>query len=151
MGLGRVFFEPSCPWLVLPLTFHASKCPVLLNMSLVFAVGSSRCQFAPRLFPVRGASASEFKCAGFGGPGFGTAPVSLAVSRDSSWEVWGHAPLTSPPFFPFQLFELSSSCSKEENPLCLLPHLPAFSPDAAILLYWAAPALGETSAWNEIH
>lgn len=99
---------------------------------------------------MRGASASEFKRAGFGGSEFGTAPES-AVSRDSFWEVWGYAPLNSPPFFPFQLFELSSSCSKKENSLCLLPHLPASSPDAAILLYWAAPALGETSAWSEIH
>lgn len=156
MGLGIVFFEPPCPWLVLPLkfrTFLAPKCPLLLTMSLVFAAGLH--ETAPRLLKLRGASAPEFKSDSFGGPYIFWIRYnpcqSLSVSRDSSCEMQGYAALPSPPLFPFQLFELNSSCCKEENSLCLLPHLAASSPDAAILLCWAAPALNETGAQRELH
>lgn len=118
MGLGRVFFEPPCPWLVLPLTFKfrtfsAPKCPLLLNMPLVFAAGlhatSLPPETAPRLFQLRGVSAPEFKPAGFGvciSSGFGIAPVRV-------WPSAGTAPgrFGDMQFFLLLHFSPSSSLS----------------------------------------
>lgn len=128
---------------------------VFWSLLLILNAASLPPETARRLFQLRGASASKFKPAGFGGPYifwiWHSLSQSLAVSRYSSWEVWGYALLTS----YFSIFCLPALClppaPKRKTLLCLLSHLPASSSDAAILLYWAAPALGEISAGSEIH
>lgn len=95
------------------------------------------------LSPLRGASAPKPEPAGFGGPYIfwlrhspGQGP---AVSRDSSWEVWGSPPPPPPPFPLFQLFELSSSCSEAAPtprktlcvPSCTFLHLPQTLPSGS--------------------
>lgn len=162
---------PCTPGLFFPLLSSAEGVSALQSALVLFAtelVFGLCCRLfvlpacTPKLllglFPLRGTSAPKLKPAGFGGSYifwlWHSPDQGPAVGRDSSWEVWGTPP-PPPQFSPFQLFELSSSCSEAAPapgktlcvPSCTFLHLPQ------TLLCWAAPALGKTeeSARSELH